>query len=254
MECIGQWAGVSNETIIKIIEYARLACLRDVRLVSDRQPQRLRVDNHTSGPPAIWLHNDPQTTAWTIVDIAGRAWCQLAYQFGHELGHVLANSWNAAALPRQPCQWLEETLVEAFSLRGLGRLAESWARHPPFNADEDYSLALMRYKTNLVVQYSKPSIVQPFTSVGEWFGSNRQALEHLSGLNDRLGPVILAVLDEYEQNSDMLADIGALNRWPERSAVPLELYLEKWHNSCRELGAPGLLPLRLGQILSVGPH
>src|SRR5439155_21981130 len=86
-------------------------------LVSDRQPTRLRVDEHTSGPPAAWLHPDGSTMAWIIVDIGERAWAQLAYQFGHELGHVTANSWQPHAKPAAPCQWLEEAMVEAFTLR-----------------------------------------------------------------------------------------------------------------------------------------
>ena len=40
----------------------------------------------------------------------------------------MANSWQPHAKPRLPCQWLEEALVESFSLRGLGRLAKSWKR------------------------------------------------------------------------------------------------------------------------------
>ena len=62
--------------------------------------------------------------AWIIVDVGTRDWCNLAYQFGHELGHVVANSWARDAKPGGPCQWLEEALVEAFSFRGLGRLVK----------------------------------------------------------------------------------------------------------------------------------
>jgi hypothetical protein len=71
--------------------------------VSDRQPERLRVEAHDSGLPAIWLYVDPPHTAWVIVDSA-RDWSKLAYQFGHELGHVLCNSWWPDARPRLPCQ------------------------------------------------------------------------------------------------------------------------------------------------------
>ena len=39
----------------------RHACLDGVRLLSDRQPTQLRVDEHTSGPPAVWLHADGST-------------------------------------------------------------------------------------------------------------------------------------------------------------------------------------------------
>ena len=103
-----------------MILHTRAACLRGIGLLSDRQPKRLRVENHSSGPPHIWLHSDLATTAWVVVDIDPLDWSKLAYQFGHELGHVMANSWNVAAWPEPPCQWLEELIVEAFSIRGLG--------------------------------------------------------------------------------------------------------------------------------------
>jgi hypothetical protein len=35
-----------------VVERMRHSCLDGVRLVSDRQPTRLRVDEHTPGPPA----------------------------------------------------------------------------------------------------------------------------------------------------------------------------------------------------------
>ena len=111
---------------------------------------RLRVDEHTSGPPSVWLHPDGSTTAWIIVDIGERDWSKLAYQFGHELGHVAANSRQADAKPAPPCQWLEEAMVEAFSLRGLGRLAKDWKQNPPFAGDNVFGDAIAEYRQNII--------------------------------------------------------------------------------------------------------
>ena len=36
----------------------------------------------------------------------------LAYQFGHELGHVTANSWQPSGKPQLPSQWLGEAPAE----------------------------------------------------------------------------------------------------------------------------------------------
>jgi hypothetical protein len=99
LEIAGSWGGSLPQAARQVVLRMRAACLTGVTLLSDRQPTRLRVEDHSSGPPAIWLHTDPPTTAWIIVDIGARDWSQLAYQFGHELGHVLCNSWNVAAHP-----------------------------------------------------------------------------------------------------------------------------------------------------------
>jgi transposase-like protein len=51
----------------------------------------------------------------------------------HELHPTQIAAWKrvaAAANPIPPCQWLEEAMVEAFSIRGLARLAENRRQNP----------------------------------------------------------------------------------------------------------------------------
>jgi hypothetical protein len=45
--------------------------------------------------------------------------------------------------------------------------------------------------------------------------------------------------------------MGALNRWPQKSAVPIEEYLRLWQASCAEIKAPGGLPQRLRELFAV---
>ena len=61
----------------------------------------------------------------------------------------------------------------------------------------------------------------------------------------------LAVLRELEANDDFVADLGALNRWPERSGVPIEGYLGLWKASCAEIRTPGFLPKKLEWLLGL---
>jgi hypothetical protein len=97
IELADNWGHMLPRSADLVIERMRHSCLDGVRLISDRQPTRLRVDEHRSGLPAVWLHPDGSTMAWIIVDIGERAWAQLAYQFGHELGQ--------AALAAPPVAW-----------------------------------------------------------------------------------------------------------------------------------------------------
>ena len=116
--------------------------------------------------------------AWIIVDIGERAWSQLAYQFGHELGHVMANSWQPHAKPAPPCQWIEEALVEAFSLRGLGRLAQSWKQNPPFAGDNAFGDAIADYRENIIQQYAKLADEQGINhDSAAWFADHRSEIE-----------------------------------------------------------------------------
>jgi len=250
IELAGEWGHMLPYAADQVVEHMRHACLDGVRLVSDRQPTRLRVDQHVSGPPAIWLHPDGSSLAWVIVDIGERDWSQLAYQFGHELGHILANSWQPHAKPALPCQWLEEALVEAFSLRGLGRLADIWAQHPPFADDNAFGTAIAGYRLNILQRYAELSVAQGGTEdLAAWFAAHRGEAEAAAGLNLPAQAAALTIIAEYERAPNCLEALGALNRWPGRSALPIEEYLRLWEESCVELGAAVGLPARLRQLL-----
>jgi hypothetical protein len=234
----------------QVVERMRYACLDGVRVLSDHQPARLRVDQHTSGQPAIWLHPDDISVAWIIVDIGERDWSKLAYQFGHELGHVMANSWQPDAKPAPPCQWLEEAMVEAFSLRGLGSLAKDWKEKPPFPGDNAFGDAIAEYRDNIVRGYTALADAQGLNRDGAaWFADHRSEIE-IPGLNPFAQALSVTILTEYERAPDCVEALGALNRWPGRTGIPVAEYLRRWEQSCRELQASPQLPLRLQDLLA----
>ena len=252
IELAGNWGNMIPHSADLVVELMRHACLDGVRLISDRQPTRLRVDEHTSGQPAVWLHSDGSTTAWVIVDIGERAWCQLAYQFGHELGHVFANSWQYYARPHIPCQWLEEAMVEAFSLRGLGNLASAWRKTPPFPGDNAYGDAVARYRQNVIDGYKQLAAEQGgVEDLRAWFERHRAEIESEGGLLRFAKAAALVILAQYERAPTCVEAVGALNRWPRRSAVKVEDYLRDWQESCIELKASTALPDYLQGMLGV---
>jgi len=251
IELAGDWGHMLPRAADQVVERMRHACLDGVRLLSDRQPTRLRVDEHTSGSPAVWLHPDGSTMAWVIVDIGERDWSKLAYQFGHELGHVMANSWQPHAKPKPPCQWLEEALVEAFSLRGLGRLAESWKTNPPFAGDNAFGNAIADYRQNITGHYAVLADQQGLIrDPAAWFADHRSEIE-VPGLNQFAQAAALTILGEYERAPSCVEALGALNRWPGRTGVPIDDYFRQWRASCAELQASPVLPTRLQEMWSI---
>jgi len=251
MELGGEWAGSDQPDVRAVITRMREACLSGVQLISDRQPKQLRVEDHRSGPPHIWLQEENLDMAWIVVDIAARSWSQLAYQFGHELGHVLCNSWVPQSRPKPPSHWLEESMVEAFSIRGLGLLADSWQREPPFPHDVAYAEALRKYRQNLIEKYRRDSQEEPVRDLAGWFRASRLMLEQSPGVGIWDGPAIVAIAEELEHDPRCIADMCAVNRWPARSAVPIEKYLFLWERSCSDLKAPGVLPERIKELFGV---
>lgn len=250
LELAGNWKSSPADAVLRVLSRMREVSLAGMRLLSDRQPGKIRVDEHASGQPAIWLHDDQTNVAWIIVDIGTDDWCKLSYQFGHELGHVLCNSWDAHSQPHSPCQWLEESMVEAFSIRGLGLLAASWERNPPFAGDAAFSTKIREYRENLFKKYRGAGEQESDAEIASWFRTSRSALEQstLSGIE---GPLIIRIVSELEGDIACVEDLGALNRWPSRSGVPLEDYLRLWERSCTDVHALGRLPARLRSLLGM---
>jgi hypothetical protein len=250
LELGGDWRGSAPVDAAAVIEIMRTACLTGIALVSDRQPGKLRVDDQAGSNPSVWLHTESPTTAWIVVIVGTRDWCNLAYQFGHELGHVVCNSWQPDAAPRNPCQWLEEALVEAFSLHGLGRMADEWMHAPPFPNDSGYANSIRRYREEILAPYlTAPQDQGIEAGFGAWFKAHQAFLGQHGGLDDARGAVS-TMLGLLEDDPATIADLGALNRWPGRSGVPLPDYLDLWQQSCAELSAPGRLPVRLRDLLA----
>jgi hypothetical protein len=250
LELGGAWGGSAPPDAAVVIERMRTACLAGVALLSDHQPEKLRVDDKSGTVPSIWLHTEDANTGWIIVIVGTRDWCNLAYQFGHELGHVLCNSWEPDAKPLNPCQWIEEALVEAFSLRGLGLLADDWAHAPPFSNDAAYAGSIRNYRGTILASYQATARDQDVTAgFGSWFKTHEAYLREHGGLDAAHGAVS-TMLDLLQSDAAMIADMGALNRWPGRSGVPLHDYLNLWEKSCQELNAPGRLPVQLRDLLA----
>lgn len=241
IEVLGEWSA-PKPAVATIVAFIQSVCFSDVRLLSDRQPRKIIVENRPAGPPAIWLHAVPADAAWMYVDIGVRAWSQLAYQLGHEFGHVLCNSWAENARPRRPCQWVEEALAETFSLRGLGRLAQRWRLAPPFRGDSVYGAAIEEYLHNAIGECSTLATRQRLKVEKIWFQENRPHIEDDNGLSEYAKAIVPILLSEVEKRPILLEDCGALNRWSQRTALPLPEYLDSWSQSCQEIGAHGLLP------------
>jgi hypothetical protein len=248
----GDWGGSLPQAAHAVVSRMRDACLAGVRLVSDRQPERIRVDNHAKEPPHIWLHLDRAPFAWIVVDIGPRDWSRLAYQFGHEFGHVVCNIWSPEGNSANPsaAAWLEEALAEAFSIRGLGLLADAWATNPPFPGDSAFADAIRQYRDQLVTRYETLAAEEGASAdLTAWFHARRDALAGNGDITGPAGGAVTAILAEMTADPAGIEALGALSRWPPQRGLSVEDYLGLWAQSSAELGASRRLPMRLRRLL-----
>ena len=77
-----------------------------------------------------------------------RHWAKYAYQFAHELCHVLS---NPERLRGNPNNWFVEALCELSSVFTLRQMAEKWHTQPPFPHWASYAASLAGYPVRMPV-------------------------------------------------------------------------------------------------------
>lgn len=244
----GHWGQMAPQhDALPILKRMRTAALAKVRLLSDGQPPSLVVegDPHNPDLPLVDVRPRGDGAAWIWLRVDGPFYAQLCYQFGHELGHVLCNRWGGgqANMPAPPSQWIEEVLVEAFGLYGLRALVPLWQEMPPQPYMERYHEHLMDYVEEVLRQCrslrQQRGLPENFSS---WYTTLAKELEEATKLPGAPQIFVPQVYDTFVNEPDLREDLGALNRWPERSSVPIKQYVELWKQSCRQIGTVGRLP------------
>jgi len=137
-------------------------------------------------------------------------------------------------------------MVEAFTIRGLGLLASSWEKSPPFPGDEAFAATIREHRADRLKLYNK----EGDQDIISWFRAYRSELE--SGRPADKDLAVVKILPILEGERACVEDLGAINRWQARTRVPIEEYLNQWETSCTEIGAPGVLPGRLRDLFEVG--
>ena len=72
-------------------------------------------------------------------------------------------------------------------------------------------------------------------------------LNNTTTMAEPVWPLIPSALSALESNG--IGDLAALNRWPERGALPLGTYLQRWEASCLEINIQGELPRYFAALL-----
>ena len=179
-----------------------------------------------------------------LLNVQDRRWDQFAYQFSHELCHVLTN------YDRRPIgesgsrehQWFEETLCEVVSLVTLDRLASSWAKSPPHAGWEDYAPAFREYAARLRAAPHRALLERQ--SIVSWYAEHGHSLEEDPYQREKNEALAAALLELFATTPDALEAIAYLNLEPAPKGG-FAAYLAAWHDCCPEQHRPFVRRLML---------
>ena len=211
-----------------------LECAISVMVAPDAdQVPRIRYRKSTQDPFVIQL---------TAKD---KHWCQYAYQFSHELCHVISDYerlWEET-----PNGWFHEAICELASVFTLRRMAERWVTNAPFGNWSDYADALARYTDDLLA-HDKRQLPAGMT-LGEWLALHENRLRSDRYQRDANATAAYALLPAFESAP---GGWNAVRLLP-NSTETLTDYIRHWHSAVPDADQPFVLRI-LKAFLSHGTH
>lgn len=154
------------------------------------------------------------------LNVSGTYWCQFAYQFGHEMGHILCNYRNA----KNPNLWFEESLCETASLFAIRRMATTWKTRPPYPVWKDYARHLGEYAEDYIRTQEKLSR----ETLPAWFVRNEPALRKIERpkIHAIAAHILLPMLEKEPKHWKAL---NMLNQFDASKELTFAEYLADWH-------------------------
>ena len=171
----------------------------------------------------------PETPYPILLQAREKYWCKFAYQFSHELCHVLS---DYERLRENPNGWFHEAVCELASVFALRRMAERWPISPPYPNWTEYAGALSSYAEELLSLRERRLPVG--TPLATWLSSEEDALREDRYLRDKNAVVAYSLLPIFESEP---TGWNAVRRLPDSVAM-FKDYLLDWHSQVAPVDKP----------------
>jgi hypothetical protein len=195
--------------------------------ISKRTPVILVENNPDFDTPMVVTNSQTvKGFAHIIVSINGFYKEQLAYQYCHELGHILCNSWMKGVSACPPSLWLEELLCESFSVSILNSLGNSKCVKY-----SDFAQLVLKGHKKAAAELNVFEPGFPIFLKDQLF-SARSTTKAVQAL-------VPIVYNYFRNNPSLKEDLSAMNLWSARTSCDLVSYLNLWSENAAKLGYHG---------------
>lgn len=193
--------------------------------VGNRSLGTVIIRNDSKGPISLY-ERGPNNEYIVMLDVKGRYWAQLAYQFSHEMCHLLTN-YDLAPNNITRQQWFEESICEAFSLFVLKKMADQWETEAPYPNWKSYAVELERYADEMLGQEHRSFT----TNLSQWYQKHRDTLEgnpyaEERRLNEKFATHLLQLMDNQPGQWGVL---NYLNLGEDTGDRSFARYLSDWY-------------------------
>jgi hypothetical protein len=198
-------------------------------------PLRIRVAPR-KGSPRVLYERGADGEYQVHLSARDQRWYQYAYQFSHELCHILSNfdhkNTHDSGEVVTGNQWFEESLCEAASLFTLQRLATSWEQQPPSRNWIGYAPAFAAYAQHLQDQQHRN--LPGNMTLASWYQQHAASLQTTPYQRNKNEVVATQLLVLFEQDPMRWRAIRHLNPHSSSAEKAFADYLNDWQSACPE--------------------
>ncbi len=148
-------------------------------------------------------------------------WSQYAFQFAHEMCHILCNYDGDVHRNK----WFEESLCETASLYSLRAMADEWKTNPPYPNWKGYSSSLKQYADDRIAASPLPE----GKSLADWFADHEATLYQNATNREMNNIVAVQLLPLLEENPANWEAVTWLNEAKSTQSQTFGEYLSDWH-------------------------
>jgi len=184
---------------------------------------------HSYRNPVVLYEKGARGEYQVFLTTRDKLWAHYAYEFAHELAHILANYEHYKEV-KNPHQWFEETICEVASLYTLKQLAISWRQAPPHPEGADYAPAFQEFAERLMGEQHR-RLPEGFT-LATWLREALGPMKSNPYIRDHNEVVANLLLPLFEENPKIWEAVAYLNA--QQSGSDFKDYLQNWYDNAPE--------------------
>ena len=213
------WGKASKEEIRAVLTSTADSLLDQVEI----QPKAILVGRSSNGPIVLFKRGK-NGEFFVNLNTQDRLWSQYAFQFAHEIGHIICGFKEG----HKGNLWFEETICEVASLFALQSMSKKWIDFPPHPNWKSYAKEFNKYALNRMKKNS-------FSDKGkflEWFRINKHSLTINPTDRSKNCKIATILLPLFKNNSHSWSSCQHLNDRKNLEEKNFDQYLLEWKQNC----------------------
>jgi len=215
----GDWGAGSTDDVHAVLQ----SCAENLLRYCPERRLGTIIVRPREGVPISLFDKGPAGEYQVLLTAHDAYWSQYAYQFSHELCHLLSN-YDKREAGRN--LWFEESLCETSSMFTMRQMAVTWKTTPPYPNWSGFAPSLDQYVNNLLAPRERR--LPPDRTMAEWFREHQSSLEQQRKLTVDSQLVAVYLLSIFEDEPTGWESLTWINLGPHDADIDLRIYLQLW--------------------------